>query len=102
VYCLLVLLLVLLHSYMGPEISRRTKGATAGALSRVLRGFDRSVAEKHVAIRSRSVALRRGGSVRCAGSGSKQGNGSDQDGKNAFHGTTPLQRLVRDQVRSME
>jgi hypothetical protein len=40
--------------------------------------------------------------VSCAGSGGKQGDGSDQGGKNAFHGVTPLQRLVRDLVRSMD
>ena len=62
----------------------------------------RLVAEEHVAVRRRAVALSRRGSLGGARSSSKQGDGSDQGGKNAFHGATPLQRWVRDLVRSMD
>lgn len=47
------------------------------------------VAEKHVAVRCRAIALCRGGSLGCAGSGGEQSDGSDQSGQNAFHGATP-------------
>jgi hypothetical protein len=87
----------------------KKKGTTIGALlSRLRQTFsdrpvpvDRSVTEEHAAVRRRTIALRRSGSVRCAGSGCKQGDRSDQGGKNAFHGAAP-QRLVRDLVRSMD
>src|SRR5258708_39569067 len=62
----------------------------------------RLVAEEHVAVRCRAAALGRCSSLSCARSSSKQGDGGDQGGKNAFHGVTPLQRLVRDLGRSME
>lgn len=53
--------------------------------------FRRLVAEEHVAVRCRAVALSRCSSLSGARSSGKQSDGSDQGGKNAFHGEAPLQ-----------
>jgi len=68
-----------------PRFPRSAAGACMGA-----GGPERSlVAEKHVAVRRRAIALCRGSSLGCAGSGGEQSDGSDQGGQNAFHGATP-------------
>src|SRR6516225_2859361 len=55
----------------------------------------RSVAEKYVAVRRGAVAGRsRIGGMSDTGSSCEQCDRSDQGGENAFHGTSPRQRVV--------
>jgi hypothetical protein len=55
--------------------------------------LNRLVAKEYVAVRGWAVAVGGSSGVSSARSGREQGDGSDQDGKNAFHGCYSYWRL---------
>jgi hypothetical protein len=65
----------------------KKKGASTAPIFKQIQ--PRLLTEKHIAIRSRTVALGRRSSVGDTRDSGKQGDGCDQGGNDAFHGDTP-------------